>query len=59
MLTDRAIINLKPREKSYKKSDSGGFHLCVSTSGGKLCRMKYRFNGKEKLLGIGSYPTVP
>ena len=58
MLTDRAIINLKPKEKGHKKSDSGGLHLFVSPSGGKLWRLKYRFNGKEKLLSLGSYPTV-
>ena len=58
MLTDRAIINLKPKEKGYKRSDSGGLHLFVSPSGGKLWRLKYRFNGKEKLLSLGSYPTV-
>ncbi len=35
-LTDRAVINLKPKPKPYKKYDSGGLHLYVSPSGGKL-----------------------
>lgn len=30
----------------------------MSTSGGKLWRLKYRFNGTEKLLSIGPYPAV-
>ncbi len=52
MLTDRAIINLKSKEKGYKKSGSGGLHLFISPSGGKLWRLKYHFNGKKKLLSL-------
>jgi hypothetical protein len=58
MLTDKQIKTAKPAEKSYKLSDSGGLFLFVSTAGGKLWRLKYRFNGTEKLLSIGPYPTV-
>lgn len=57
-LTDRAIVNLKPREKAYKKSDSAGLHLYVSPSGGKLWRFAYRFGEKQKLLSLGAYPDV-
>jgi integrase len=32
--------------------------LLVSPSGSKLWRLKYRFEGKEKLLALGSYPEV-
>lgn len=58
MLTDRRIKTAKPADKSYKLSDSGGLFLFVSTAGGKLWRLKYRFNGTEKLLSIGPYPAV-
>ena len=34
-LTDVKIRSAKPREKSYKLSDSGGLYLEVSNSGGK------------------------
>lgn len=57
-LADRAIINLKPTAKSYKKYDSGGLHLLVSPSSGKLWRLTYRYSGKEKLLNLGAYPAV-
>lgn len=57
-LTDRTIINLKPAAKPYKKYDSGGLHLFVSPSGGKLWRLTYRYGGKEKLLSLGAYPAV-
>jgi integrase len=32
--------------------------LEISPTGGKLWRLKYRFNGKEKRLAIGIYPAV-
>jgi len=65
-LTDIAIrkaksgINTKGIEtnKPYKMSDGGGLYLEVSISGGKYWRLKYRFDGKEKRLAIGVYPTV-
>lgn len=55
-LTDTAIRNAKPREKPYKMGDSGGLFLLVQPSGGKLWRLKYRVDGKEKKLGLGTYP---
>ena len=30
----------------------------VTPSGGKWWRFKFRFNGKEKLLSLGTYPEV-
>ncbi len=58
MLTETAIKNAKPKDKKFKLSDAGGLFLEVATSGGKHWRMKYRYNGKEKLLTIGNYPAV-
>lgn len=57
-LTDVAIRNAKPREKSYKISDMLGLFLLISPSGSKLWRMKYRFNGAEKKLSLGDYPRL-
>jgi integrase len=58
VLNDLAIRKAKPREKPYKLSDGSGLHVAVQTNGAKLWRIKYRFGGKEKLLSLGSYPTV-
>lgn len=58
MLTETAIKNAKPKDKKFKLSDAGGLFLEVAPSGGKHWRMKYRYDGKEKLLTIGNYPAV-
>src|SRR5687767_5159769 len=57
-LTATAVRNAKPRAKPYKMGDSLGLFLLVQPSGGKLWRMKYRIDGLEKKLGLGTYPDV-
>ena len=57
-LTDTYIRSLKPDVKPRKYFDGGGLFLFIPTSGSKLWRMAYRFNGKSKLLSFGEYPTV-
>ena len=58
-LTDTAIRNAKPGKKPLKLFDARGLFLLVPPSGGKWWRLKYRFEGKEKLLSLGVYPDVP
>ena len=38
--------------------DAGGLFLLVQPSGGKLWRLKYRADGKEKKLSFGTYPDI-
>lgn len=57
-LTDPAIRNAKPGEKPIRMFDGGGLYLEISPAGGKLWRLKYRFDRKEKLLALGIYPDV-
>ena len=57
-LTDTAIRTQSQRRKSVKLSDGGGLYLLVQPHGAKLWRMAYRFNGKQKPLSFGIYPTV-
>jgi integrase len=57
-LTDPAIRNAKPTEKPRKIFDERGLHLLITPAGGKLWRLRYRFNGKAKLLALGQYPDV-
>ena len=59
-LNDRQIKNAKPAEtgKKTKLFDGGGLYLEVTPAGGKVFRLKYRIDGKEKTFTIGKYPTV-
>ena len=57
-LTDIAIRNAKARPKPYKLADALGLFVLVQPSGGKLWRLKYRVDGREKKLGFGTYPEV-
>jgi integrase len=57
-LSDLTIKSLKPKEKTFKRFDGGGLFIEIATTGGKLWRFKYRFDGKEKLLALGRYPEV-
>lgn len=52
------IRNLKAAEKAYKVADGGGLYIHVAETGSKLWRMRYRFDGKHKLLAFGAYPEV-
>lgn len=58
MLTVKEIESAKAREKTYRLPDGNGLYLEVTTTGSKLWRWKYRFQGKEKRLAIGVYPEV-
>jgi len=58
MLTDIKVRNLKASDKLYRKADSHGLTLEVNPNGSKLWRHRYRFNGKAKMMSLGSYPEV-
>lgn len=57
-LTDTKLKALKPSGKVQKLSDGGGLYIHVSPAGGKLWRLFYRFDGKQKTLALGKYPEV-
>jgi len=57
-LSDIEVRKAKSTEKRQRLFDGGGLYLEVTPAGGKLWRLKYRFDGKEKLLSLGTYPEV-
>lgn len=57
-LSNTAIINAKAAEKPYKLYDTNGLFIYVTPKGGKWWRLKYYFDGKEKLLSLGTYPDI-
>jgi hypothetical protein len=58
MLTDVQIRKAKAADRPYKLTDGGGLHVYVTPAGGKLWRLRYELERKEKLLSIGPYPSV-
>ncbi|MFN4023206.1 MAG: tyrosine-type recombinase/integrase [Hyphomonas sp.] len=58
-LTDTQLRNLKPEARTYRRADGGGLFIEVSPLGSKLWRLAYRYNGKQKLLALGTYPETP
>lgn len=58
MLSDITIKKAKPKDKEYKLTDGEGMHLLVHPNGGKYWRLRYKINGKEKTLALGTYPTI-
>lgn len=57
-LTDIAIRTAKAGSKDYKMADAGGLYVLVTPAGGKLWRLKFRVDGKERKLTIGRYPDI-
>ena len=58
-LTDTAIRNAKPRDKTYTLGDGEGMYLEVMPNGTRFWRMAYRQpNGKKNRLTFGKYPEV-
>ena len=61
MLTETAVKNAKPKDgKPHKLTDGHGLHLLITSNGSKLWRFRFRFEGKENMLGLGTYgPNSP
>jgi integrase len=57
-LTDTAIKAAKPAAKGYKLFDERGLYLLVKPNGGRLWHLKYRVDGREKVLSLGVYPDL-
>jgi integrase len=57
-LSDSTIRAAKAGSKPYKLFDDGGLFVLVTPAGGRLWRLKYRYQGKEQLLSFGAFPDV-
>lgn len=55
-LNDLICRSAKQTDKRYKLSDREGLYLEVMPSGSKCWRLKYRFQGEERLATFGNYP---
>lgn len=62
-LTDTAVKNAKPKLvegklREIRLYDRDGLYLTVAGTGKKWWRLKFHFAGKERRMGLGSYPDV-
>ena len=57
-LSEVKVRNAKPQANEYKLFDGGGLFLLITPSGGKLWRLRYLFDKKEKKLSLGIYPEI-
>ena len=57
-LTRAKIDAAKPGERPYKLFDGAGLFLLVEPNGRRHWRLKFRWQGKERLLALGHYPEV-
>lgn len=57
-LTDLEVRTAKAGARIRKLSDAGGLQLWITPDGAKRWRLAYRYNGKQKTLAIGVYPTI-
>lgn len=56
-LLDTKLRNLKPKDKAYFVSDSGGLFIEVMPGGKRSRRMRYRLNGRQEKVILGEYPA--
>jgi integrase len=57
-LSRLAIVNAKPRAKTYSLSDGGRLYILIQPDGTKLWRWNYLFAGKTKTMALGAWPEV-
>lgn len=58
MLTIKQIDAAKPKDRPYRLLDSNGLYLYVPVSGKKVWQLRYKIDGKEKVLTVGKYPLM-
>ncbi len=57
-LTDTEVRKAKPAAKMYRMSDGHGLYIQIQPNGTKLWHYGYRFERRQRLLSIGTYPDV-
>lgn len=57
-LTEARIRRAKPKARPYKLRDGGGLYLLITPSDARQWRLRYRFGGRESMLGLGTHPAT-
>ncbi|MFV8931994.1 tyrosine-type recombinase/integrase [Serratia fonticola] len=58
MLTVKQVDAARPKEKAYRLLDGNGLYLFVPPSGKKVWQLRFKLEGKEKVLTVGKYPLM-
>lgn len=58
MLTEKQLRMAVARDKAYKLADGQGLQFVVNPNGSKRWQLRFRFDGRDRLAGLGSYPEV-
>jgi len=57
-LTDTAVRQSKPKEKSYSVNDTDGLSLFVAPGGTKSWHFRFSWHGKQPRISLGTYPEI-
>jgi len=57
-LNNTQIKNAKSKNKPYSLSDGLGLSLLINPNGSKWWRFRFQFDGKAKMMSLGTYPDV-
>lgn len=57
-LTNTQIKNAKSKDKLYSLGDGLGLSLLVNPNGSKWWRYRFQFEGKAKMMSLGTYPDT-
>ena len=58
LLTDIAVKAAKPGEKIRRVMDGEGLFLTITPDGAKWWAFRFKYDGQEKMLSLGSYPGI-
>ena len=57
-LTEARIRGATPKGRPYKLRDGGGLYLLITPADARLWRLRYKVQGRESMLGLGTYPAT-
>ncbi|HGT3367226.1 TPA: Arm DNA-binding domain-containing protein [Pseudomonas aeruginosa] len=57
-LTALQVKNAAPRERDYGLADGGGLFLWIRGAGGKSWRFRFRLDGKQSHISLGTVDKV-
>lgn len=57
-LTDTAVRQAKPADKSFTLTDASGLSLYVAPNGTKSWHFRFSWHGKQPRMSLGTYPEI-